>query len=300
VATIHGGYLDLPQASADQLAAPSRGGIDYGKFFGWLLRSRHVIEDADAVITVNPREAELLRAAFPALRVELMPHGVSLTRYAQDHRDAAVQFLPSIQGRTPLLLVGRIDGVKNQAFLVNQMPEIQRRIPNAILVLVGPVTDAEYDRYVRSRIRDLGLENSVFMPGPLAPDDPRLIGLYQCAHLFVLPSLAEPFGLVMLEAWASGCPVIASATSGAKQLVREGENGFLFQHGDEPSFFHALGRAFESEECRKALGNAGRNMVRAQFDTLALVRHVRNLYADLCENGRRAKNSKRVGIGARS
>jgi glycosyltransferase involved in cell wall biosynthesis len=124
------------------------------------------------------------------------------------------------------------------------------------------------------------------LPGPLAPDDPRLVGLYQRAHVFVLPSLAEPFGLVMLEAWASGCPVMARATSGAKQLVREGENGFLFQPGDVHSFFDALSRTFENEERRKALGDAGKRMVSSEFDTVTVARRVRNLYAQLREKRR--------------
>lgn len=300
VATIHGGVLDLPKAAAEKLAAPTRGGIDYGKIFGLLVRSRHVLADADAVITVNPREAELLRAKFPALRIELVPHGVPMARYARNHREAAERFLPAIRGRTVLLLVGRIDGIKNQGFLVNCMPEIMRRVPNALLVLVGPVTDAEHDRYVRSRIRELGLETCVLIPGPLAPDDPRLIGLYQSARVFVLPSLSETFGLVLLEAWASGCAVIASATSGAKQVVREGENGHLFQLDDTPSFFNALSRTLDDEERRKALVAAGKRMVMTKFDTVVLGHRMRDLYAELIGKTRRADRSVHMWNGGNS
>ena len=298
VATIHGGYLDLPSAVAEQLAAPTRSGMDYGKPFGWLLRSRHVLEDADAVITVNPREAQLLRSKFPALRVEVIPHGIPFAHYVRNRRDEAERFLPAIRGRTVLLIVGRIDGIKNQGFVVDLMPEIKRLVPNSLLLLVGPETDAEHARYVRSRIRELGLEDSVLVPGPLAPDDPRLIGLYQCAHVSLLPSLTETFGLVLFEAWAAGCPVIASATTGAKQVVREGENGFLFQHGDTASFFHALRCTLESEERRKALGRAGQNLVRSHFDTAVCVRRTRDLYVELRENRRGAKHSARIRNGA--
>lgn len=298
VATIHGGYLDLPSAVAEQLAAPTRSGIDYGKPFGWLLRSRHVLEDADAVITVNPREAQLLRAKFPALRVEVIPHGIPFAHYVRDHREEAERFIPAIRGRTVLLIVGRIDGIKNQGFVVDLMPEVKRLLPNSLLLLVGPETDAEHARYVRSRIRERGLENSVLVPGPLAPNDKRLIGLYQCAHVALLPSLTETFGLVLFEAWAAGCPVIASATTGAKQVVREGENGFLFQHGDAPSFFHALRCTLESEERRKALGYAGQTLVRSHFDTAVCVRRTRDLYAELRKTKQRNKDSVRIPNGA--
>ncbi len=281
VVTIHGGYLDLPTAAADKLVAPARSGFDYGQGLGWLVRSRHVVEDADAVITVNPREAELLRTKFPNVRVELIPHGIPSNRYTENHRDAALTGFPFIHGKTILLVVGRIDNVKNQLFLIEQMHKILEIVPNAILVLVGPVTDAKYDHDLRKAVHARGLDPFVFFTGPLAPDDRRLIGLYQCAHLFILPSVAEPFGLVMLEAWASGCPVIANATSGAKQLIRNGENGYLFEIENVATFFEAFARAFKSNEHRRALGEAGRRMVRATFDAHIVAQRVCDLYAEL-------------------
>lgn len=288
VVTIHGGYLDLPKDTADKLAAPARRSVDYGRAFGWLVRSRRVVEDADAVITINPREAELLRAKFPRLRVELIPHGIPARRYAEDHRDSAMTEFPFLQGQTILLFVGRIDAVKNQGFVIEQMHRIRKLVPNAILVLAGPVTDTAYEQHLRALIRARGLDHCVFITGALAPGDPRLVGLYQCAHLFILPSLAEPFGLVMLEAWASGCPVVAGATSGAKQLVRPGENGYLFDVDDVNTFFDALRRAFASEEHRKALGEAGRRRVHSVFDTNIVAQRVHDLYAELCAHRRRS------------
>jgi alpha-maltose-1-phosphate synthase len=289
VVTIHGGYLDLPQSVANRLVAPAERGIDYGKFFSVFLRTRRLIEGADAVIAVNPREAELLRNKYPSLRVECIPHGVPFARYARTHRDAAERFLPIIQGKTVILLVGRIDPVKNQAFLVDCWPRVKQHIANAVLVLVGSATDLDYERALSTRIRALGLENSVFRTGPLSPDDPRLIGLFQSAHAFVLPSSSETFGMVLLEAWAAGCPVISSATSGAKLLVREGENGFLFEAGDAHSFLRAFERTFAHDERRRALGYVGQYMVKTQFDSMTLGQRVSDLYKELCASKRIAK-----------
>lgn len=289
VVSIHGGYLDLPQSVANRLVAPAQCGIDYGKCFSLVLQTRRLIASADAAIAVNPREAELLRAKYPSLRVEYIPHGVSFARYARNHRDAAAQFLPAIQGKTLFLFVGRIDPVKSQDFLVDCWPQVKQRIANAVLVLVGSATDIEYERIVRTRIHSLGLDSSVFLTGPMPSDDPRLIGLFQCAHAFVLPSISETFGMVLLEAWAAGCPVIASATSGAKQLVRNGENGVLFEVGSKPSFLHAVERTFAHDEHRQGLGAVGQRMVQTQFDSRVLGRRVRDLYKDLCVGKRIAE-----------
>lgn len=287
VITIHGGYLDLPPQVADKLAVPARRGLDYGKIFGLLLRSRHLVEDADAIITVNSREAELLRRKFPTTRVELVPHGLPTSNYDRDHREAAQTFFPAIRGRRIVLCVGRIDSVKNQVFLVEAFPQLQREWPNLSLVLVGSSTDTQYERHLRRRIHDLNLNGSVLLAGLLPPNDPLLIGLYQCADVFVLPSLSETFGLVLLEAWAASCPVIASATAGAKQLVRNGENGFLFPIDDRAGLIQAFRSTFQSETRRKSLGASGQKMVRTHYDSRAAARRVRHIYADLQANVRK-------------
>jgi alpha-maltose-1-phosphate synthase len=286
VITIHGGYLDLPATVVDKLIAPGQLGFDYGKLFGLLLRSRHLVEKADAVITVNPREAELLRAKWPALRVEVIPHGLPTAIYDRDHRIAAQTHFPTIRERTIVLSVGRLDAVKNQAFLIESLPRLHRERPNALLVLVGPTTDSAYERNIRERIRDLKLENSVLLTGLLPPNDPRLIGLYQSAHVLVLPSKSETFGLVLLEAWAAGCPVIASSTSGAKQLIRSDENGFLFPVNDPQGLVQAFRHTFQSEDRRKSLGQMGQKMVRTHYDTRVVAKRIRHLYADLLMKAR--------------
>ncbi len=281
VATIHGGYLDLPTQAREQLAAPTKGGVEYGKLFGLLLKARRVLADADAIITVNPREAELLREKLPHARIERIPHGVPAARYAPDRRGAADVFMPELRGRTVLLLVGRIDSVKNQAYLVERMPEILRRHPDATLVLVGPSTDAAHDRLVRDRVRALGLADRVLLPGGLSPDDPKLIGLLQRADVFVLPSISETFGLVLLEALAAGTAVIASATSGAKQVVRHGENGYLFELDDDASFFDAIDRTLGDRDRTREMVAVGQRELREKFDTVAVAKRVRALYEDL-------------------
>src|SRR5690606_36251059 len=76
VVTIHGGYLDLPTQVSEALARPLEGGFEYGKLFGVLLGARRVLRDASAVLTCNPREAELLQAHLPGQRIVNMPHGI--------------------------------------------------------------------------------------------------------------------------------------------------------------------------------------------------------------------------------
>ncbi len=286
VVTIHGGVLDLPKETEEKLREVSTGGWEYGKLFGFLLRARRVLEDADAIITLNPREAELLRGKYPNQRVIVLPHGIPMAAYETEHRAAAQADFPRLQNRRVLLVLGRIDPVKNQLWLIQQAPEILKKFPDALLVFVGASTDPAYEATIREAIEGLGLSNNVLLTGGVPPRSPQLIGLLQSASAVIVPSHSETFGLVLLEAWAAGADVIASNTSGARQLIRQGENGWLF-HLESPETFHrALHETLSNPEASARRVEAGRRLVREEYDNLAITARVKNLYTELLEKKR--------------
>lgn len=287
VITIHGGVLDLPEAAKEKLRAVSTGGWEWGKVFGFLLKARRALEDADAIITLNPREAALLREKYPEQRVLVMPHGIPCAIFEANHKEAAQTAFPQIRERRVLLCIGRIDPVKNQSWLVEQMPEIRRRYPEALLVFAGAATDREYAEALKQRAAQSGLAESIFFAGGLPPRDPRLIGLLQTAELVVVPSLSETFGLVLLEAWAAGTAVIASNTSGARQLIKPGENGWLFELSSPETFHQALSAALSNRDNAARTAEAGRRLVKAEYDNLAVTERVRGLYTELMEKKRK-------------
>jgi alpha-maltose-1-phosphate synthase len=286
VVTIHGGVLDLPAEVKQKLVEPLRGGFEWGKVFGWVLRSRKLLDNADAIVTCNRKEAALLGRKYPAKPILVQPHSVSLEQYQTNHRDAALNAFPRINNRKLFLSAGRIDPVKNQGWLVQQWPAVVKRHPTAMLILAGPCTDECYGKSVAKEIRNLGLSNDVLMTGGLAPDDPRLIGLFQTAEALLLPSLSETFGLVILEAWAAGRPVIATATSGVGDLVADGENGWLFDLTRPTEFHGAIDRAVTQPELAANLGRTGKKRVADHHNAHELACRIRNLYQWLTEEKR--------------
>ena len=158
VVTIHGGVLDLPQNVRDTLSAPLEGGFEWGKIFGALLRSREVLKQADAIVTCNPKEAALQEEKFPGKRVIVQPHGVPIAKYRKDCRGVALEAYPTLANQKIILIVGRIDPVKNQGWVLVQMPRILERHPDAVLVLAGACTDELYGKALRKEVRRLGLE----------------------------------------------------------------------------------------------------------------------------------------------
>ena len=283
VFTTHGGVYDLPPALKEKMNAPLTEGLEWGKLCGLLLRSRRLLHDADAIITCNEREAELMRRHHPSRRVVVQPHGVPARFYQIDQRLAARAAFPRVAGRGVLLALGRIDAVKNQAWLVGQLPALVRRHPRLLLVLAGASTDEAYAAELEREIARLGLGWHVLLTGGLPPGDPRLIGLLQEAQAVVLPSVSETFGLVILEAWAAGTPVIASATSGAKSLIEDGKTGLLFNLAQPEEFHAGVDHLWFDPALAERLAEAGRQRVLADFDTRVLAARMRSLYENLIE-----------------
>ena len=281
--SIHGGVYDLPAALKQSLNAPESQGWEWGKLCGILLRTRRILSEADMIVTCNQREAALIHEHHPDQRVVVQPHGVPVHLYQNDHRGAARAAFPRLEGRSILLAVGRIDAVKNQGWLVEQMPEVFRRHPRLLLVLAGAATDQGYADALARRIGQLGMEKNVLLVGGLPPGDPRLIGLMQEARAVVLPSVSETFGLVILEAWAAGTAVISSRTTGAKSLVENGQNGFLFDL-EKPGELHAgIDELWRSDTLADQMAAAGRKRVIAAFDTRVLAGRMKQLYENLIE-----------------
>jgi glycosyltransferase involved in cell wall biosynthesis len=291
VVSIHGGLLDLPPALKSELDETSQAGVEWGKIFGLLLGSRQLIHHADAVFACNQREVELLREKYPGKRIEIQPHGIDLERYREDHRTDAQEAFPQIRGREVLLCVGRIDPVKNQGWLVSQAAEIFRQNPEAMLVLAGACTNESYGQTLQRQVRDLGISGRILVTGGLPPGDPRLVGLFQHSRAVLLPSVSETFGVVLLEAWAAGSVVISSRTSGASALIREGENGWLFDLPEPAAFHEAVNRTLRDEGLRAQLAESGRRLVEKAYDIKSIGGRVKRVYQELIEGKHALRHS---------
>jgi glycosyltransferase involved in cell wall biosynthesis len=289
VVTIHGGVLDLPERIKQTFNTPTDRGWEWGRLFGILFQSHRLFRDADAILTCNGQEAALLQKQLPHKRVLVQPHGVPLETFQQDCREAARTAFPQIRDRVVLLSLGRIDPVKNQSWLIEQAPAIFERHKSALLVLAGPSTDELYEQALRRRIIELGLEQRVVFTGGLPPSDPRLTGLLQCATALILPSLSETFGLVILEAWAAGTMVLSAQASGPAALVRDGENGWLFDL-EKPATFHgALDWIIAHPEEREQMIARGAKVTR-EYSVHTLAGRMSALYDGLIEERNALRN----------
>lgn len=271
VVSIHGGYLALPAEVERSFHPSTHGGVDLGRPLGLLLGSRRVVDDADAIIVFNRTEESLLRQRYPEKLVRFIPHGVIPGRYEKDFRDVALHAFPQLRERLVVLCVGRLHPAKNQSLLLDCLEKVAKEVPDVLLVLVGPKVDERYGAALESRAEEGELRGRVIFTGPLQPDSDLLVGLYQVATVVAMPSQAETFGLVFLEAWASGTPVVASRSAGPLDLVEEGEDGLLFDIGDREGCTQALLTLLRDPEKARLMGQKGREKVRRKYDLEASV-----------------------------
>ena len=131
-----------------------------------------------------------------------------------------------------------------------------RGTPKPVLVMPGYATSR--DAAIREEVARLGLAEQVRFPGWV--DDAALDGLYRACDCFVLPSLAEGFGLPLVEAMSRGAPIACSNVSSLPEVV--GEAALLFEPRDPRAIAHAVTRVLDDEVLRARLVTAGYEQVR--------------------------------------
>ena len=132
-------------------------------------------------------------------------------------------------------------------------------------MLAGPCTRPDYLDAIDTRIRASPHAARVRRLGPVNSAGRDLVDAYHACDVFALPSRHEPFGLVVLEAWSAGKPVVASAVGGLRDLIADGENGFLTPPGEPDTLADRLRELLASSELRSRLGGAGRDLARRDY-----------------------------------
>ena len=111
--------------------------------------------------------------------------------------------------------------------VIDLMPSLIRDIPNLVYLVVGDGTDRAR---LEAKVRDSQLQNHVVFTGRV--DDAMKADVYGLADAYVMPSMGEGFGFVVLEAMASGVPVVVSSKDGTREAVRDGELGLIVDPAD--------------------------------------------------------------------
>lgn len=184
-------------------------------------------------------------------RLHIVHCGVDPLRYAGDST--------TNPDETRLIFVGRVAPVKGLRLLIEAMNALADELPDLNLTIVG---DGEDRNLIEDMAQPLGTR--VHFTGYLSQDD--VVGALAGADIAVLPSFAEGVPVFLMEALASGKPVIATQVAGVGELVRSGETGLLVPAGDLDSLIQAIRDLAADPAGRTAMGITGRTVVADDFD----------------------------------
>jgi glycosyltransferase involved in cell wall biosynthesis len=254
VISIHGGLLEMPEKQLSELTTPMKGSFNWGKIFDIVLNAGKVEADADAIICVSKSEQELVSEKYPDKKVVYLENGVNIEHFAsgdaQKFRDDY-----KLKDEKIILNIASFNPQKNQSALIDSFEKVLKKEPDCKLVLIGTVYDNEYYNLLLEKAEKL--KDSVIVIPNLDFDSKTLVNAYAASDLFVLPSLYEPFGIVVLEAWAAGKPIACSGAGGLKAFVRDNENGLIFDVNSSEDIAKKIAQLLDDKNLAAKLAAAG-------------------------------------------
>jgi D-inositol-3-phosphate glycosyltransferase len=219
-----------------------------------------IIRGVDRVVCATEGEARLLRQLYGAdpAKIAVIPLGVDLERFRPGDKESARVAL-GLKDERIVLFVGRLEPLKGIDILINAAALLESDVDCSVLIVGGDEASRSQLKRLQELARTRGIEQRVAFAG--AVDHERLPLYYNAADVCVVPSHYESFGLVAVEAMASGVPVVASRVGGLAGTVKDGETGYLIPWLCPEPFAERIELLLDNDPLRLNLGEAAREAV---------------------------------------
>lgn len=198
-------------------------------------------------------------------RLGVVPNGVDLTRFGPVASPSSISEVPTVA------TLANLRPEKGLRQFLEAAAIVTRRAPRARFVIQG---EGPLRGDLEARIRALGLTGVVEMPGATRAPEEAL----KQFHIFVLPSLSEACSNVVLEAMATGLPVVATGVGGTPALVTDHRTGLLVQPGNAPALAEAILRLLETPAIASEMGARGRARALAEFGMDRMLERIDTFY----------------------
>ncbi|MBM2820800.1 MAG: glycosyl transferase group 1 [Candidatus Berkelbacteria bacterium] len=189
--------------------------------------------------------------------VEAISNGVDLERF-YSYADLKNLYLKYHLPQNPIALyVGRIDQDKNLGILIRAIPRVLEKI-NAHFVIAGSGNDLER---IKKLARNLKIDQQISFLGWIDHNSGDLPQLYQASEVFVIPSPHETQSIVVMEAMASGLPIVGARSGALPELIKNGQNGFLYDPSDSDDLAGKIIEIFKDKNSIKTMGRKSLEIV---------------------------------------
>jgi glycosyltransferase involved in cell wall biosynthesis len=249
------------------------------------LTMRLIAARSDVLVANSRYTAEWISATVPGARVEVVHNGIDTSRFTPNE-GARTATRAALDGGSQLLLavVAQITPWKGQRTAIEALQLVRAQGLDAHLLLIGsvkfrdPATRFDNERYLaqlHALVSELDLEEHVSFLGE-REDVPQLVA---ALDMLLVPSWQEPFGRSVLEAMASGVPVIATDVGGPAELLRNGTDGLLAPPRQPRAWAQAIGRLASDPGLSHAMTSAALEQVRQRFSASQHAARMLDVYA---------------------
>ncbi len=248
------------------------------------LAARWALKCADAV-TANSTATRNAIGGVVDVPVSVIPMGVDLKLFSSSSASAAAAIRKRYgvgKSGKMLLFVGRLAEKKGVTYLISAMKAVAKAFPNCKLVIVG---DGPERKSLQQQSQQLDLSDNVVFAGSVPNNE--LPAYYKAADAFVLPSIVarsgdtEGLGVVLLEAVAAGCPVVASNVGGIPDVIINGKTGLLVEQKNPQQLAAAITNLLSSSQLKKRLVAAARKHVAKGYSWEAVAEQFSKLISQL-------------------
>ena len=244
----------------------------FSRVMGW---SRFVI------VASNVVARHMIKGfGVPRERIRLIPRGVDLEKFTYIKPDVSMSKKEYTIG-----VVGRITPIKGHIYFIRAISKVVRLMPNIKILIIGdaPASKPKYRQELEVLIRRLSLTKYISFLGVCHNVPEKMKDL----DLLVMPSIGEEtFGRVIIEAQASGVPVIASRIGGIVDLIKDGENGILIAPRDWSGLSEAIIRVLRDNGLRQRLSLRARSSVEKNFTLANMYKKTVKVYNEALDSYR--------------
>jgi glycosyltransferase involved in cell wall biosynthesis len=228
-----------------------------------------LVDTARVIVTVSDYAKKFLQERFPerAARIRRIYNGLNLAEFGR----AVFSSAPPL-----ILAVGRLIAKKGFADLIRACGLVVERGKSFQCEIIG---EGPLENELRGQIERLNLQNRVVLSG--AKQQREVRQRLAAANVFVLPSIIDPDGgmdnlpTVIMEAMATGLPIVSTTIAGIPEMVVENETGFLLEPGDAVGFANTIEKVISNPAVAQKMGSAGYERAQRLF---SIERNVRELY----------------------
>lgn len=214
------------------------------------------------------------KTKFPENRIKVIPLACDIDWSKKEitQEEARTTFnLP--QNKTIIGIIGRLDPLKGQLFLVKALTKLKNEFPDLDLLIVGEKTYNEHDEYVRelnATIEKEGLTDRVH----IRPFMKEVAYFFKSVDRFIMASKGETFGMVTIESMSYGTPVIGTNSAGTPELLDFGKLGDLYEVDDESNFIEVLKTSIQKQNLSQEKANRAKEVALKKYSKKEVVQSI--------------------------